>query len=180
MVDKMTWSIEDRCIVDANLVSTNDNVLNAMELLHSRSGALVTVSSLTWTERTLTAYVAMNACSVFPDWNLSMELWRSKDNRLHWVPVLSNGEASVRIVDADAPFLMLDNGKQYVRPLHTLDAKVKDFNGAYVTVHTPLKHVLEKWLMSPDKLPSIDEYVACVDAFSMPESMPEAWTLRLQ
>lgn len=176
----MTWSIEDRCIVDANLVSTNDDVLNAMELLHSRSDALVTVSSLTWCEHTLAAYVAMNGCSVFPDWELSMELWRSKDNRLHWVPVLSNGDATVRIVDADAPFLMLDNGKQYVRPLQTLDTDVKDFNGAYVVVHTPLKHVLEKWLMWPDKLVSIDQHVACVDAFSIPDNMPEAWTLRLQ
>lgn len=179
MTDKIIWKLEDKLKFNGCISHTYE-VSSAMEALQSRSGALVTVSSLTWTERTLTAYVAMNACSVFPDWNLSMELWRSKDNRLHWVPVLSNGDASVRLVDADAPFLMLDNGKQYVRPLHTLDTRTKDFNGSYVTVHTPLKHVLEKWLMSPDKLPSIDEHVACVDAFSMPESMPEAWTLRLQ
>lgn len=177
MVDKMTWSIEDRCIVDANLVSTNDDVLNAMELLHSRSDAFVTHSSLAYVCKFLFAYTEMHGKDIFPEWGVSLELWRSEDNRLHWMPVLSNGDASVRLVDADAPFLMLDNGKQYVRPLHTLDAKVKDFNGTYVTVHTPLKHVLEKWLMSPDKLSSIDEHVACVDAFSTPKAMPEAWKL---
>lgn len=179
MTDKIIWKLEDKLKFDGCISNANE-VSSAMEALQSRSDALVTVSSLTWVERTLTAYVAMNGCSVFPDWNLSMELWRSKDNRLHWVPVLSNGDATVRIVDADAPFLMLDNGKQYVRPLQTLDTDVKDFNGAYVTVHTPLKHVLEKWLMWPGKLSSIDQHVACVDAFSIPEAMPEAWTLRLQ